>query len=81
MSLLGLTKLGTFTDRYGKSTLSWFSGLINAHVDAAKDPWIPELNVNKYTYNLVSMLVHAGLGKDTFYFTTQPIMKQFAIAY
>lgn len=78
---LGLTNLGGFTDRYGKSILSWFSGLINAHVDAAKDPWIPELNVNKYTYNLVSMLTHAGLGKDTFYFTTQPIMRQLAIAY
>lgn len=81
MTELGLTKLGGFADRYGKSILSWFSGLINAHVDAAKDPWIPELNVNKYTYNLVSMLIHAGLGKDTFYFTTQPVMKQLAIAY
>lgn len=81
MSNLGLTKLGGFTDRYGRSILSWFSGLINAHVDAAKDPWIPELNVNKYTYNLVSVLMHSGLGKDTFYFTTQPIMRQLATAY
>ena len=81
MSDLGLTKLGGFTDRYGRSILSWFSGLINAHVDAAKDPWIPELNVNKYTYNLVSVLMHSGLGKDTFYFTTQPIMRQLATAY
>lgn len=81
MSDLGLTNLGGFTDRYGRSILSWFSGLINAHVDAAKDPWIPELNVNKYTYNLVSVLMHSGLGKDTFYFTTQPIMKQLATAY
>lgn len=81
MSDLGLTKLGGFTDRYGRSILSWFSGLINAHVDAAKDPWIPELNVNKYTYNLVAVLTHAGFGKDTFYFTTQPIMKQLATAY
>lgn len=81
MSDLGLTNLCGFTDRYGRSILSWFSGLINAHVDAAKDPWIPELNVNKYTYNLVSVLMHSGLGKDTFYFTTQPIMKQLATAY
>lgn len=81
MSDLGLTKLGRFTDRYGRSILSWFSGLINAHVDAAKDPWIPELNVNKYTYNLVSVLMHSGLGKDTFYFTTQPIVRQLATAY
>lgn len=81
MSDLGLTKLGGFTDRYGRSILSWFSGLINAHVDSAKDPWIPELNVNKYTYNLVSVLMHSGLGKDTFYFTTQPIMRQLATAY
>ena len=81
MTRLGLTNLGGYQDRYGKSIMSWFSGLINAHVDAAKDPWIPELNVNQYTYNLVSLLTHAGLGKDTFYFTTQPIMRQLAISY
>jgi hypothetical protein len=46
MTRLGLTNLGGYQDRYGKSIMSWFSGLINAHVDAAKDPWIPELNVN-----------------------------------
>jgi len=68
-------------DRDSKSIMSWLSGLINAHVDVAKDPYINRLNVNPYTYNLVNLLVRTGLGKTTFYFTTQPIMKQLASVY
>lgn len=81
MTKLGLTNLGGFYDRYKTPIASWFSGLINAHVDIAKDPWIPELNVNKHTYNIISTLIHAGLGKDTFYFTTQPIIRQMSTAF
>ena len=78
---LGMYRLDQSQDRYGNSILSWISGLINAHVDVAKDPYIARLNVNSYTYNLVNLMVRTGFGKDTFYFTTQPIMKQMAIAY
>ena len=77
MSWLGLNSLAESTDRYGNSIMSWLSGLINAHVDVAKDSYISRLGVNKYTYNLVS----PGLGKETFYMTTQPIMKRLSEAY
>lgn len=81
LTRLWLTDLSSSTDRDGKSIMSWLSGLINAHVDVAKDPYISRLNVNSYTYNLVNLLVRTGLGKTTFYFTTQPIMKQLASVY
>ena len=81
MSMLGARRLDISIDRYGNSILSWLSGLINAHVDVAKDPYISRLNVNTYTYNLVNLMIRTGFGKDTFYFTTQPIMKDLAQAY
>ena len=67
---LGMYRLDRSQDRYGNSILSWISGLINAHVDVAKDPYIARLNVNSYTYNLVNLMIRTGFGKDTFYFTT-----------
>lgn len=81
MTALGLTDLAVREDRDHNSVMSWISALINAHVDIAKDPYISRLNVNPYTYNLVNTLVRTGFGKNTFYFTTQPIMKELAKAY
>ncbi|MBO5632178.1 MAG: hypothetical protein J5965_24230 [Aeriscardovia sp.] len=81
VSTLGLTNLGTREDTDHNSIMSWISALINAHVDIAKDPYISKLNVNPYTYNLVNTLIRTGFGRNTFYFTTQPIMKELAIAY
>ena len=52
MTELGLTRLDRNKDRNGISIMSWLSGLINAHVDVAKDPFISKLNVNKYTWSL-----------------------------
>ena len=80
-SILGITgheSLCDGEDMYGESIMSWLSGLINAHVDVAKDPYISKLNVNKYTYNLVNLMVRTGFGKMTFWFTTQPILKEIA---
>lgn len=81
MTELGLTDLSGHLDKDGNSIMSWLSALINAHVDIAKDPYISKLNVNSFTYNLVNTLIRTGLGKKTFYFTTQPIMKKLAEAY
>lgn len=78
---LGLRSLSKSTDRHGHSILSWISGLINAHVDVAKDPYIRKLGVNQYTYNLVSLLIRTGYGAETFWFTSQPIMKQLYSVY
>lgn len=81
LSKLGLTSLHRYTDRDGNPIMSWLSGLINAHVDVAKDPYITRLGVNKYTYNLTNLLIRTGLGKTTFYMLTQPIMKSLSEAY
>ena len=81
MSSLGLTDLSGNRDQDGQSIMSWLSALINAHVDIAKDPYISRLNVGPFTYNLVNTLIRTGFGKKTFYLTTQPIMKELAIAY
>ena len=81
MNALGLERLDKRFDDDNNPILSWISGLINAHVDIAKDPFISRLNVNPFTYNLVNLLIRTGFGKSTFYFTTQPIMKALAEAY
>ena len=81
LDILGLRSLHRTTDNDGRSILSWLSGLINAHVDVAKDPYIRSLGVNSYTYNLVSLLIRTGYGENTFWFTTQPIMEQLYKAY
>jgi hypothetical protein len=81
LTRLNLTRLDKAVDRDGKSIMSWLSGLINAHVDIAKDPYISRLGVNPFTYNMVNLLIRTGLGKTTFYFLTQPIMMQLAEVY
>jgi hypothetical protein len=81
LTRLGLNRLDNAEDLDGQSILAQISGLINAHVDVAKDPYISRLNVNSYTYNLVNLLVRTGFGKRAFWFTTQPIMKALAETY
>lgn len=81
MTKLGLTDLSGHLDKEGNSIMSWLSALINAHVDIAKDPYISRLNVGPFTYNLINTLIRTGLGAKTFYFTTQPIMKELSKAY
>lgn len=81
MDVLGLTDLSIHNDVDGNSIMSWLSALINAHVDIARDPYISRLNVNPFTYNLVNTLIRTGFGKRTFFFTTQPIMKELALVY
>ena len=62
----------------GGRILDWLSAMINAFVDIAKDPYIVRLNVNQWTYNMVSFLLRTGKGKRTFYFMSQPILKEMA---
>lgn len=81
LSTLGLSRLDKQLDVDGNSIMSWISAMINAHVDIAKDPWISRLNVNPFSYNITNLLLRTGWGENTFYFLTQPIMKQMADAY
>jgi hypothetical protein len=64
----------------GGRILDWLSAMINGFVDIAKDPYIVRLNVNSWTYNMVSFLLRTGKGKQTFYFIAQPILKEMAEA-
>lgn len=64
----------------GGRILDWLSAMINGFVDIAKDPYIVRLNVNSWTYNVVSFLLRTGKGKQTFYFVAQPILKEMAEA-
>lgn len=64
----------------GGRILDWLSAMINGFVDIAKDPYIVRLNVNGWTYNMVSYLLRTGKGRSTFYFMSQPILKEMAKA-
>lgn len=81
---LKLTDLGRIFDypttgqAKGGRILDWLSAMINGFVDIAKDPYIVRLNVNSWTYNMVSFLLRTGKGKQTFYFMSQPILKEMA---
>lgn len=65
----------------GIRILDWISAMINAHVDVAKDPYVIRLNIRQYTYNMCNFLLRVGLGKSTFYFLPQQILKDMALAY
>lgn len=56
----------------------WLSAMVNAHVDVAKDPYVFDINVNKFTYNHTTFLIRAGKGLSTFTFLAQPILKAYA---
>ena len=61
--------------------LDWFSGLINAFVDIAKDPYITKMNVNSYTYDILSLMLRVGFGKRAFYFLNNPAIRDLAEAW
>lgn len=73
----GLGQLDEIRGRDGFKILDWLSAMINAHVDVAKDPYIMVLNVNRVTYNITNLLLRGGMGRNTFYFLAQPILKEF----
>lgn len=82
LTILGCTDLSQRKDKENNSILSWLSGLINIHVDVAKDPDpITDLNINQFTYNLVNLLIRTGMGSRSLLFTSQPIMKELARVY
>jgi hypothetical protein len=78
----GISDLSGIKSKYGKDLriLDWFSALINAHVDVAKDPYIVRFNVVPTTYNMLSLLIRTGFGENSFYFLAQPILKDMSRA-
>ena len=68
-------------DRNGESIVDSTSALINAFVDAVKDNYIGRMNVNDFTFDIVSMLISCGMGNDTYYLLGQPIICEVADNY
>ncbi|MGM9531649.1 hypothetical protein [Intestinibacter sp.] len=73
--------MGRIYDNSGEDILDLTSALINAFVDAVKDSYIGDANVNDYTYDVTSFLITSGFGHDTFAFLTQPALVQLANTY
>lgn len=78
---LGFHSIYLIIDKNGENILDSKSALINAHVDAVKDPFIMRMDVNDYTYDVVSFMESSGYGHDLFYFIGQPIIKAVARNY
>lgn len=76
--LYDLGNINDIDSQDGERILDWLSAMINAHVDVAKDPYIINLNVNAVTYSMTELLLRTGKGETTFYFLSQPILKDFA---
>lgn len=77
-NILGVTSLHDEKSRDFVYISDWASYMVNAHVDAAKDPYILSFNINKFTWNTATLLLRAGFGAHTFYFTSQPALSKLA---
>lgn len=56
----------------GSYIQDWFSGLLSAHVDVAKDAYIKDLNMHPLTYDMVAYLLRSGFGRSAITFLAQP---------
>ncbi|MFA5634146.1 MAG: hypothetical protein WC973_03270, partial [Candidatus Dojkabacteria bacterium] len=75
------TDLSQILGQDGIDITEWFSGLIDAHVDVAADPFAYYLNINELTRNVISLLLRAGVGGEAvFLFSSQPILSEIALA-
>ena len=57
------------------SISDWFSALISANVDIAKDPYIFFLSSHPNTWGTISFLLRAGLGDKAFWYHNIPIIR------
>lgn len=78
LNSIGISRIDEIFDRNGDDILDITSALINAHVDAVKDNYIGNVNVNGYTFSTTAFMTSTGFGHDTFAFLTQPILKDLA---
>lgn len=76
----GIFNFDKLVDKDGNMISSWLSAFINAHVDIVKDPWVSKMGVDKFTYNMVNLLVRSGFGDAGMWFIAQPIIKDMAKA-
>ena len=65
-------------DTNGSLISANLSEFLSAIVDAAKDPFIFDLNINEETLNIALYLTRLGVSlKDTIYFLSTPIIKRY----
>ena len=79
-ALLGVKSLGKIKSRDNIKISDWISYFINAHVDAAKDPYILDFNINKTTWSAACLMLRAGFGEQTLYVLSQESIRTFAMA-
>lgn len=72
----GLLDISTIFDLYGNYSNETISGLIDAHVDLQKDPFITDIGVIPATYGLTNALALAGFGKKVFLILSQPHLRK-----
>ena len=76
----GIFNFDKLVDYDGNAISSWISAFINAHVDIVKDPWVSRMGIDKFTYNMVNLLVRSGYGEAGMWFIAQPIIRDMAMA-
>lgn len=81
MRKIGLDNFVRIFDVNGEDITDTTSALINAFVDAVKDNYIGDGNVNDYTFDVTSLLTSLGFGNGMFSFLMQPIIKKAADNY
>lgn len=67
----GVDSLHDEIARDGIKISDWLSYFINAHVDAAKDPYILDFNVNKATWSAACLMLRSGFGQQTLFVLSQ----------
>jgi len=76
----GATSLSGIKSRDGIFITDWLSYFINAHVDAVKDPYILDFNVNRTTWSMATLLLRAGFGQQTLFLLSQESVRVLSAA-
>ena len=58
----------------------WLSYFINAHVDAVKDPYILDFNINETTWSAAAVLLRAGFGRQALFLMSQDSIRVLSAA-
>lgn len=75
-----MTRLYDAIDREGRKSRDAIEAGINGNVDIAKGPWVADINMGDYTYDIGILLMRTGFGKHAAYFMKQPIIRELMLA-
>ena len=83
-AILGLTgkdrTLSGVKSRDDVYITDWLSYFINAHVDAVKDPYILDFNINETTWSAAAVLLRAGFGRQALFLMSQDSIRVLSAA-